>query len=250
MHEAGFEALGIDARYVTLEPSLGAGPAAVEAADVLGLGGLNVTIPFKESVLDVVEPDPLAAEVGAINTIVFGDGRPRGYNTDVAGAIRALEHHGVDLEGADALVVGAGGAGRGIAFGLAHEDAHVRIANRTVDRAQRLASDVEGASAHGLDALHELVGEVGIVINATSVGMEGGDSIVPADALHENLVVMDAVYRPLDTPLLTDARAAGATTVDGAWMLLFQGVEAFERWTGQDPPVDEMNRALRNALDR
>lgn len=248
LHEAGFRERGIDARYVTFEPPKDAGASAVLAAETLGIGGLNVTIPFKEDVFDVVEPDPLAEQVGAINTIVFGDERPRGYNTDVAGAVRSFYHHDVDLAGARALVIGAGGAGRGIAFGLRQEGAIIQITNRTFSRAKRLAEEIDGATAHGLDALPALLEDADIVVNATSVGMDGGDSIVPPHILHEDLVVMDAVYRPLETPLLEAAAQAGATTIDGAWMLLFQGIEAFERWTGQEAPVNVMNSALRDAL--
>ncbi|MFB6173860.1 MAG: shikimate dehydrogenase, partial [Halobacteriales archaeon] len=126
MHEAAYDALGIDARYVTFEPDRGAAPAAVRGADALGVAGLNVTIPFKQDVLEVVDPDPLAARIGAVNTVEFAaDGDPRGHNTDAAGVTRALAHHGVTLDGADAVVVGAGGAGRAAAFALADAGAAV-----------------------------------------------------------------------------------------------------------------------------
>jgi shikimate dehydrogenase len=121
------------------------------------------------------------------------------------------------------------------------------VANRTVDRATALAADV-GGTGHGLDALADLVAGADLLVNATSVGMESDRSPVPAAALHADLTVMDAVYAPLETRLLRDAAAAGAATVDGAWMLLYQGVEAFERWTGRDAPVDAMNAALRDRL--
>lgn len=248
MHEAGFAALGLDARYVTFEPPREAAHRAIESAATLGIRGLNVTIPFKESVLDAVDPDPLARRVGAVNTVAFDTDPPSGHNTDVDGAMRALRHHGVSIDGAESVVIGAGGAGRGIAFGLADEGANVRIVNRTVERAEALAGDIPSATAHGLDALDELLIGADITVNATSVGMESEESVVPTAALHGDLVVMDAVYRPLQTRLLREAEAAGATTVDGAWMLLFQGVAAFERWTGQDAPVDAMNAALRDAL--
>ncbi|WP_458206161.1 shikimate dehydrogenase [Haladaptatus sp. NG-SE-30] len=250
MHEAAYDELGLDARYVTFEPDA-LGPA-IEGAEALGIRGLNVTIPFKEEALEHVEPDPLAARIGAVNTIdlseTASDSSPVGHNTDAEGARRAFERHDVTLDGRSAVVVGAGGAARAIAFMLADEGATVEIANRTVSRAESLAADVSGASAHGLDALSELVPESDVVVNATSVGMESDVSPVPVEVLHGDLAVMDAVYRPLDTRLLREAAMCGATTIDGAWMLLFQGVAAFELWTGRDPPVDRMDAALRRRL--
>ncbi|WP_254280169.1 shikimate dehydrogenase [Haloarcula marina] len=247
MHEAGYEALGIDAKYVTFEPPADEGAAAVEAAEKLGVAGLNVTIPFKQDVLAAVDPDPLAQRIGAVNTVDFSGETPRGYNTDAVGAVRALDHHGVELSGT-AVVVGAGGAGRAVAFGLADEGMAVRIANRTESKAVDLAADVPEASGHGLDELAELLADADVLVNCTSVGMDEDATPVPAEALHGDLAVLDAVYSPIETRLLRDAAAAGATTVDGAWMLLYQGVEAFERWTGEDAPVDSMNAALRAGL--
>ncbi|SFS00718.1 shikimate dehydrogenase [Halomicrobium zhouii] len=247
MHEAGYREVGLDARYVTFEPGADDAVAAVEGADALGVAGLNVTIPFKRDVLEAVDPDPLAERIGAVNTIDFGEGTPTGYNTDAVGAVRALREHDVAIEGT-AVVVGAGGAGRAVAFGLADEGMTVEIANRTVETAHDLAADVPDASGHGLDDLDDLLVDADVLVNCTSVGMDEDRSPVAADALHGDLAVLDAVYSPIETRLLREAAAAGATTVDGAWMLLFQGVEAFERWTGERAPVDQMNAALRDRL--
>ena len=247
MHEAAYRALEMNARYVTLEADPERIEAAIEGAAALGVAGLNVTIPFKESVFDLVEPDESARRIGAINTIDFGTDPPRGYNTDAGGARRALEHHDVELEGTQALVLGAGGAARAIGFMLDDAGAELHIANRTESRAVDLAADI-GATGHGLDEVDSLIESADVLINATSVGMESSESPVDAAALDGDLVVMDAVYTPLETRLLRDAAAAGAKTIDGAWMLLFQGVEAFEIWTGETAPVDAMNEALRDAL--
>jgi shikimate dehydrogenase len=252
MHEAAYDALGLDARYVTFEPET-AGDA-IEAAATLGLAGLNVTVPFKRAALEHVRPDPLAERIGAVNTVAFDADPPRGHNTDAAGARRALDHHGVRIDGADAVVVGAGGAGRAIAFALADAGATVHVANRTASTARDLAAAVsEGAgsdaSGGGLDSLDDRVPGADVLVNATTVGMEEDATVVPAALLHADLTVMDAVYAPLDTRLLRDARAAGATTVDGGWMLLYQGVEALEVWTGRDAPVGAMNDALRRRLE-
>ncbi|WP_121822245.1 shikimate dehydrogenase [Halostella salina] len=248
MHEAAYDALDIDARYVTFEPAKDEAAAAVRGADALGVAGLNVTIPFKQAVLDAVDPDDLAARIGAVNTVDFGGGRPTGHNTDAEGARRALADAGTDVAGATAVVVGAGGAGRAVTFGLSDAGATVRVANRTESTAHDLADAVPDASGHGLDALPELLADADVLVNATSVGMEEDATPVPADALHGGLTVLDAVYTPLETRLLRDADAAGATTVDGARMLLYQGAAAFERWTGRDAPVETMDAALRARL--
>ncbi|MFC4246718.1 shikimate dehydrogenase [Natribaculum luteum] len=249
MHEAAYDELGLDARYVTFEPAPDDLESAIRGANALGIRGLNVTIPFKQDTLAYVEPDDLASRIGAVNTIDFsGEGPPTGHNTDAAGAVRALERGDADLEGATAVVVGAGGAGRAIAFGLADVGATVAIVNRTKSRAYDLATAVPDASGHGLESLPDLLSDADVLVNATSVGMEEDVSPVPAEALHADLTVLDAVYSPLETRLLREASERGATTVDGAWMLLYQGVEAFERWTGESAPIEVMNGALRSRL--
>jgi shikimate dehydrogenase len=255
MHEAAYAELGLDASYVALEPAAEAGAAAVESAATLGVAGLNVTIPFKQQVLGAVDPGPLASRVGAVNTVDLSTDPPAGYNTDTAGVVRALTHHDVPLAGT-AVVVGAGGAGHAAAFALAEEGMTVHVANRTPERAHSLADAVAeshpsgpgDADGHGLEALSDLIAGADVLINATSVGMEENRSPVPREALHADLSVLDAVYSPVETRLLREARAAGARTVDGAWMLLYQGVEAFELWTGEQAPIGVMNRALRELL--
>ncbi len=249
MHEAAYDELGLEARYATFEPDPDDIDDAIHGADALGIAGLNVTIPFKQAALEIVAPEDLATRIGAVNTIDFsGSGPPTGYNTDAVGALRALRDHDVAIDGERAVVVGAGGAGRAVAFGLADAGATVAIANRTEATARELADEVPRATGHGLADLEQLLPDADVLVNATSVGMEEDATPVPADALHGDLAVLDAVYRPLETRLLRDAADAGATTVDGAWMLLYQGVEAFEIWTDRDAPVDVMNEALRSWL--
>ena len=249
MHEAAYAELAMDASYVAFEPAVEEISAAIEGAETLGIAGLNVTIPFKQDVLDLVEADPLAERIGAVNTIDFRtEGGPQGYNTDAIGITRSFEHHGVELDGRKAVVVGAGGAGRAAAFALSDAGCEVHIANRTVEKAIDLASEVSHASGGSLDTLDSQLAEASILLNATSVGMESDETPVPSELLHDGLTVLDAVYAPIETRLLQEASAVGADTIDGAWMLLFQGVEAFELWTGRDAPVETMNHALRANL--
>ncbi len=249
MHEAAYAELGMDASYVAFEPPVDEISAAIDGAETLGVAGLNVTIPFKQDVLELVDPNPLAERIGAVNTVDFrAAGGPVGYNTDAIGITRSFEHHGVDLDDKKAVVVGAGGAGRAAAFALSDAGCEVHIANRTVDKAIDLASEVSHASGGSLGTLDSQLPEASVLLNATSVGMESDDTPVDSELLHDDLTVLDAVYAPLETRLLRDAREVGADTIDGAWMLLFQGVEAFELWTDRDAPVDAMNRALRETL--
>ncbi|MGM0606107.1 MAG: shikimate dehydrogenase [Halobacteriota archaeon] len=248
MHEAAYSTLGLDARYVTFEPAIDAIESAIAGAEALGVAGLNVTIPFKRDVASIVETDPLAARIGAVNTIEFTDAGPMGYNTDAVGVTRSFDHHGVSIDGASAIVVGAGGAGRAAAFALSDAGGIVHVANRTTDRAVDLAAAVPNATGGGLDTIADRIDDASLLVNATSVGMESDETPVPGALLHGELAVLDAVYAPLRTRLLREAAAAGATTIDGAWMLLFQGVAAFERWTGEDAPIAAMNDALRANL--
>lgn len=249
IHQAAYREFGMDACYVTFEPEPADLEAAIEGARALGVRGLNVTIPFKRDAISFVELDELADRIGAVNTIDFDGDRPTGHNTDAIGARRALEHHDVTLDGARAVLVGAGGAGRAIAFALSDAGATVNIANRTESRARDLATEVPNATGHGLSDLTDLLTNAEVLVNATSVGMDGDDSPVPAETLHRDLTVMDIVYHPLRTRLLRDAAERDATTIDGGWMLLYQAVAAFERWTGQEAPVDAMNDALRAEIE-
>jgi shikimate dehydrogenase len=248
MHEAAYDALDMDARYVTFEAEPDSLCEALDGAAALGIAGLNVTIPFKQTVMDHVDCDELARQIGAVNTIDFAGATPTGHNTDAEGVRRAFERHDIELDGRSAVVVGAGGAGRAITFALADAGAQVHVANRTEPKAVSLADEVPAASAHGLDELASVLSGADILANATSVGMESDETPVPQSALHDELVVFDAVYTPLETRLLREAAAVGAQTIDGAWMLLYQGVAAFELWTDRTAPVDEMNKALRTRL--
>ncbi|ESP86991.1 shikimate dehydrogenase [Candidatus Halobonum tyrrellensis] len=248
MHEAAFEERGIDAAFVTFEADPDRIGEAFAGAEALGVDGLTVTLPFKGDALEFSEPDDRARRVGAVNTVDFATDPPTGHNYDLSGAVRAFDHHDVSLDGARTVVVGAGGAARALAFGFEEAGAEVAVANRTESKAHALADDVPGASGHGLDDLPDLMADADVVANATSVGLESDESVAPADAWHADQVAFDAVYTPLETRFLRDAADAGAETIDGAWMLLFQGVEAFETWTGVDAPVEAMDDALRERL--
>ncbi len=249
MHNAVFKALGMDCEYHAFRVSPETLRDAIHGAFALGFGGLNLTIPLKEKALEIVKSTELAKHIGAVNTVDFKNGII-GHNTDGLGAMKALEGGGVQIKGKNVLLLGAGGAARAIAFTLASEGAIVTIANRTPERAISLAKDAERAGkiiGCGLEGLKDLINNSDILINSTAIGMspKATETIVTSDLMHRDLVVFDIVYNPLNTRLLQEARKAGARTIDGVTMLVYQGAEAFKIWTGKTPPVDLMEKAVR-----
>ena len=249
MQNAAFEALHMDCYYGAFRVRPGDLREAVNGARLLGFGGLNVTIPHKEAVIRLIEGDDMVRAIGAANTIDLKD--QMAYNTDAYGALRALQDGGVSVKGSRVLVLGAGGAARAIVYILAKNGATVTIANRTAEKAASLAAymrehgDVFGT---GLDELREKVEIADVVVNTTSVGMGDGETLVKADMLTPKQTVFDLVYKPLETPLLKEAKKAGAKTIDGITMLARQGAQSFEIWTGEKAPVEIMERSARNAL--
>ena len=258
MHNAAFSALGMDCVYHAFKVKPEKLENAILGAEAMGFGGLNLTVPLKEAALklDCIKPDPLAVEIGAVNTIVFRDGEILGYNTDGLGARQALLETAVEMGGSKVLIAGAGGAARAIAFQLAADGAGVIIANRTEARAVELAEDISVAKlpgkvkGKGLLELGTLIRETDILINTTTLGMHPHReaSIAEAEDLHPDLTVFDIVYNPLETRLLRDAKASGAKTVSGVLMLVYQGAEAFRLWTGVKPPVELMKKTVLEAL--
>lgn len=248
MHNAAFEALGMDCYYAAFHVKGRYLYEAVNGARALGFGGLNVTVPHKEIILRFVPADEDARNIGAANTIDFRTNKA--YNTDAPGAIAALRDRGVAVKNKSILVLGAGGAARAVTYGLLKQGATVTIANRTAPKAADLAAylraygDVFGT---GMDGLKEKVAIADVVVNTTTVGMGVDETLITADMLHHRQTVFDLVYKPVETKLLREAKAAGARTVDGLTMLSRQGALSFEIWTGVKPPLDAMERSARDA---
>ena len=257
MHNAAFREIGMDGIYLAFKVSLEEVGSAIKGAKSLGILGLNVTIPLKEKALLFVEADEIAKKIGAINTIDFSRGVAYGYNTDGLGAKRALEEIvGVDkIKGKSVLMLGAGGAAKAIAFYLDIAGAKLTIANRTRGRAIRLASTLHNATSIELDtnALVNSIKNADILINATSVGLHPNENatLITADMMHPDLVVFDIVYNPMETKLQREAKKAGVKKiVDGVRMLVYQGAESFRIWTNKEPPIEVMEKAVRDALIR
>src|SRR5688572_1952687 len=211
MHNAAYQALGIDALYAAFDVPEARLRDAIAGVRGLGLRQLSVSIPHKRAILELVdEVDPTATRIGAANTVVRAADRLVASNTDWIGAVRALERER-PLAGARAVVLGAGGTARAVVFGLIESGAAVHILNRNAARAETLARELGASGAGPLGALASIPHD--IVVNATSVGMGSDDSPVSAAALCPEAVVLDAVYAPERTRLLRDAQARGARVV-------------------------------------
>ncbi|MFH1256546.1 MAG: shikimate dehydrogenase [Candidatus Diapherotrites archaeon] len=242
MHNAAFKAKKINAVYFALETDKA--KDAIGLMKALGIKGYSVTIPLKETALHLMDSvEPLAKRIGAINTVVNRNGRLYGYNTDCFGAISALEEK-ISLKGKNALVLGAGGAAKAIAFGLKQKKAKVAIANRTFSRAKSLAKKI-GGKAVALKSMKSLEG-FDVLVNATSIGMHPKTSTMPLNAslLHKKLLVFDIIYNPLETKLLREARRKGCKTVNGVKMFVEQGEKQFELFTGKNAPKKLMERVV------
>ena len=221
---------------------------AVAGMRALNLRGVGVSMPFKLDILPMLDDlEPVARQIGAVNTVVNEAGRLIGHNTDWQGAVRALEELS-PLDGARVLLLGAGGAARAVAYGLRARGARVAILNRDEARAAALARDVGCSVAPA--AHREAPGPYDILLNATSVGMAEVDPGPPLsiDALRADLVVMDIVYKPFETLLIQGARARGCRVIHGGRMLLHQAAAQFALYTGQEAPLAAMDAALRAAI--
>ena len=259
MHNAAFSALGMDCIYHAFNVKSDQLEKAILGANAMGFGGLNLTVPLKERILklDCIKLDPLAASIGAVNTIVFEKtGEITGYNTDGLGAKKALLDAAVEIKGSKIVIAGAGGASRAIVFQLAADGADITVINRTEEKAIELARYISSAALQGkikgagLSGLKDLLKDVDVLINTTTLGMHPytENSIATAEELHPELTVFDIVYNPLETKLLKEAKYVGAKTVSGILMLVYQGAEAFRLWTGIEPPVEIMKKVVLEAL--
>jgi shikimate dehydrogenase len=267
--QAAFDALHIAARYELWHTPADQLVERIQSLHEENYLGANVTIPHKQVVLPLLDKiDPLATRIGAVNTIVHRDAYLYGYNTDALGLIHALREHGVGelqvdgqalgqkqtltLQGYTAILLGAGGAARGAAFGLvAAGIERLIILNRSLERAQSLATELrqvyDGPISSLSDPTSLMPCPTSIIINATSLGMHGDVSPLSAEQLARfasDTFVYDMIYNPKQTSLLRLAQAMGLRTANGLSMLLHQGALAFKLWTKQDAPLAVMRTAL------
>jgi shikimate dehydrogenase len=260
--QAAIDALGLGIvyeRWPTPPDGLATRVTGLRAPSVLGA---NITIPYKEAVMPMVdELDPLAQRVGAVNTVLNHEGRLSGYNTDVKGFLRALrDDAGFDPRDCHAVIAGAGGAARAVVVALIEAGAaSIAVVNRSAERAQRLVDDLSPlAGGTWLEALPAAPGSwakmaprAQLLVNCTSVGMAGAspdESPVPPGLIRPETLVFDLVYCPLETQLLREAHSIGARTLGGLPMLVYQGAASFKIWTAREAPLDIMLDAARKAL--
>lgn len=263
LHQAALDALGIEGRYEAWAVAPADLPAALQRLRAEGYAGASVTVPHKEAIIPLLDGlDPSAAVVSAVNTLVREDGHLVGHNTDGLGFLRSLRQDaGWNPAGRSVLLLGAGGAARGVAIALLGAGASpVMITNRHPKRALHLAEELRSRApdadirSGGLspEELEALLARTNLLVNCTSVGMLHGTAEgqlpLPAALLHRGLLVADLVYNPQETPLLQAARERGLRVLDGLGMLVYQGAAAFQLWTGREAPVGEMRRAAERAL--
>jgi len=254
IHNASFQKLNLNCIYLAHRVEGESLSKALEGFKALGYGGVNVTLPHKVRALGFLKH--LSAEaraIGAVNTIAFERGMPRGYNTDGKGALSSLKEEGVGLEGKKVVILGYGGAARAIAMTLALEGEveKIVISGRSIEKARGLAGEVPPGvevEALGLKDIGRAMEESHLLIHATPVGMKSRETLLKSSDLPSSLTVMDIVYTPLKTSLLEEAEKAGCRTIDGLGMFIHQAAEAQKIWLGIEPPVKEMRKVALGAL--
>ncbi len=253
MHNAVFHQRKLDWTYVAMEVHEDALTGVLQTLGGTSIKAFSVTMPHKEAVFEMLssvssnlgEVDESAKSARSVNTIAIRSGRMFGSNTDGDGCCNAIEQAGVGIAGSRVVVVGAGGTARAIVATLARRGASdIAVINRTESRARDAVACADVARIGSVDD----IATANILINATSVGMGSQETAVDADRLHASLVVLDAVYQPLETTLLRDAKRAGAKTVDGLWMLVHQGALQQLAWFDEIGDVPLMRQAALDEL--
>lgn len=254
LYRAAFTELGIQGDYVAMECHADNVAEIFQQVRQQNFRALSITMPLKEEIIPLLDGiDSNADLLDAVNCVSFIDGVAVGHNTDGDGCCDALEEQGgASLQGALVVLIGAGGTARSVALALGRRGAHISVMNRSLDNALylvgRLSEDIE---AHGGSITLGGVADVenaSVLINTTSVGMNSSETPLSPEYLHSDLVVLDAVYQPMTTTLLADAARAGATTVDGLWMLIQQARRQCVHQFGQKPSVGVLRAAAEREL--
>jgi shikimate dehydrogenase len=241
LHGFWIERYGVDAAYVPLPIEPARFADAIRGLMYAGFAGVNCTIPHKEAAFAVCDTvDESAHRAGAVNTLVFSDGRISGSNTDGWGWLENARAHGLDPTAGPALLLGAGGSARAIAAVLLDRGVRVTITNRTPERADELAAQLPGLEVIDWDRRNDALADHALLVNTTSLGMAGQPPLeIDLGRAGAGMTVSDIVYVPLETPLLAAAKARGLRCVEGLGMLLYQAVPGFQAWFGVDPVVDD-----------
>ena len=254
MHTFWYNELELNASYIPIHVARENLEQAVASLKLLGISGFNVTIPHKEAILPFLdELDPLARKMGAVNTVVcLQDGRLKGYNTDGAGFVKSLEEQiGDSKRNEPVLIIGAGGAARGISFALVAQGyTNITIANRTVEKAELITRELQCGNAISLQQAEQSLENFTIFIQTTPAGLNIEEFTLPfsMEKFPMQAVAADIVYNPLMTPFLLAAEKKGATIINGLGMFVHQGAIAFEHWLGVYPPIEQITNHLTKQL--
>ncbi|WP_318615113.1 shikimate dehydrogenase [Sporosarcina sp. YIM B06819] len=254
MHDAWFVDNAIDASYIPVHVKAEELQKAVASLKKLGCSGWNVTVPHKSTIIPFLDQlEPSAKLMDAVNTVhVLPDGTLVGSNTDGLGFVRSLEEmFGEQCKGKKVLIIGAGGAARGIAYAL-HSMGYgpISFTNRTVEKAEQLASELLDSTLLSITEAQSTLAEFGLIVQTTTVGMNFAQLGMPLDPKNvvEGTVVADIIYNPLETEFLAEARKKGAQTMNGVGMFVHQGALAFETWTGFRPNTEKMIQKITTTL--
>lgn len=250
IHNAGYEKIGIDRDYVYIAANVKIQDLAdfIKGVKAMQIRGVSCTIPHKIEVIKYLdEVDEIAKKIGAVNTIVNDHGILKGYNTDWLGAVLPIEKI-TSLKNKKVALIGAGGAARAIAYGVTQKGAKLKIYNRTIEKACKLAKEFYG-EAHSLNDI-ESIKNMDIIFNATSVGLhpKENETPIPKKLITNHHIVFDAIYIPYETRLLKEAKEQGATIIHGSEMFLQQAVAQFKLYTGYDAPEEFMRSVLLHHL--
>lgn len=257
IQNAAFRSEGIDAVYVPFHVKPQGLRAAIQGLRALEVKGFNVTAPHKVQVVKYLDKIESSADtIGSVNTVINESGEFCGYNTDGVGSLKALEEADASPDGKSVLIFGAGGASRAIAYTLAQHASSIRLVNRTIAKAKELAGrlqmkrDVNVVYASlSSKLLREFVEQADIVVNASSMGMDGKANLpIEAEWLRSDQCIFDIVYKPPQTRVLEFAGLVGAKMVNGLDMLINQGACTFELWTGRKAPILDMRHATAQEL--
>lgn len=255
MHNAAIEALNIDYVYVPFHVLPEDLEQAVRGLRALSIAGVNVTIPHKEQIIEHLdEVGESAARIRSVNTVINCNGRLKGETTDGPGFLRSAEAAWGKFDGANVLILGAGGSAKAVAFALADAGCRIVIANRTTQRGVALAQALTEVFGDGRSTAVPLLSEelpdqvrgADVLVNTSSVGMHPDVDGIPLspELLRRDLLVYDLIYNPAKTRLVREAEARGAHAVTGLKMLVYQGALSFEMWTGVEAPIEVMENAL------
>ncbi|MFJ7933587.1 shikimate dehydrogenase [Sporosarcina sp. NPDC096371] len=254
MHDFWFAENDIDASYIPVHVTADGLEEAVASLKRLGCSGWNVTVPHKSAIIPFLDQLELSAEqMDAVNTVhVLPGGLLVGSNTDGLGFVRALEEaYGTQCKDKKVLIIGAGGAARGIAYAL-HTMGYgpISFTNRTVEKAEQLASGLVHSTVLSIVEAESTLAEFGLIVQTTTVGMNFAQPGMPLHPKHvvKGTIVADIIYNPLETEFLAEARKRGAKTLNGVGMFAHQGALAFETWTGIRPNTEQMIKKITTTL--